>query len=92
MRRHEPTDHEWEVPAPLMPRAGTGRPRAEDQRIAGGTVHTIRTGITRRDLPERYGPWKAVHTRFRRRALEGAFTHAPRQLRAEAEAAEQPNP
>ncbi|MFF3358971.1 hypothetical protein ACFYWN_41745 [Streptomyces sp. NPDC002917] len=27
-------------------------------------------------MPERYGPWKTVYTRFRRYALEGAFTHA----------------
>ncbi len=26
----------------------------------------IRTGISWRDLPERYGPWKTVYTRFRR--------------------------
>ncbi|WP_123441257.1 transposase [Streptomyces sp. PanSC9] len=26
----------------------------------------IRTGISWRDLPESYGPWKTVYTRFRR--------------------------
>jgi transposase len=39
-------------------------------------VYKIRTGISWRDLPERYGPWKTVYTRFRRYALDGVFTRA----------------
>ncbi|WP_210588389.1 transposase [Streptomyces sp. GESEQ-35] len=31
-------------------------------------VYKIRTRISWRDLPERYGPWKTVYTRFRRYA------------------------
>ncbi|CAM5725628.1 hypothetical protein SHIRM173S_00682 [Streptomyces hirsutus] len=37
-------------------------------------VYKIRTGLSRRDLPERYGPWQTVYTRFRRYALDGVFT------------------
>ncbi|WP_413104799.1 transposase [Streptomyces sp. Inha503] len=76
VRRHELTDHEWELLAPLIPQAGTGRPRADDRRVVNGMVYKIRTGITWRDLPERYGSWKTVYTRLRRYALEGVFTHA----------------
>ncbi|MFF9765270.1 transposase [Streptomyces sp. NPDC014636] len=32
------------------------------RRILNGMVFKIRTGITWRDPPERYGPWKTVHT------------------------------
>jgi hypothetical protein len=32
-------------------------------------------------LPERYGPWKTVYTRFRRYALEGVFNQALQQSR-----------
>ncbi|WP_079148996.1 transposase [Streptomyces agglomeratus] len=60
IRRHELTDHEWELLAPLIPRAATGRPRVEDRRVINGMVYKIRTGISWRDLPERYGPWKTV--------------------------------
>ncbi|MEU4490123.1 IS5 family transposase [Streptomyces purpurascens] len=67
VRRHELTDQEWELLAPLIPRASTGRPRVEDRRVINGMVYKIRTGISWRDLPERYGPWKTVYTRFRRR-------------------------
>lgn len=64
--RHELSDTEWELLAPLIPSAGLGRPRAEDRRVINGMVYKIRTGVSRRDLPERYGPWKTVYTRFRR--------------------------
>ncbi|WP_076681874.1 transposase [Streptomyces alfalfae] len=33
IRRHELTDREWELLAPLIPRAATGRPRVEDRQV-----------------------------------------------------------
>lgn len=77
MRRHELTYCEWELLAPLIPRAGTGRPRVADRQVVKGMVYKIRTGVSWRDLPERYGPWKTVYTRFRRYALADVFTRAP---------------
>ncbi|MFF5343350.1 IS5 family transposase [Streptomyces althioticus] len=87
VRRHELTDQEWELLAPLIPRAATGRPRVEDRQVINGMVYKIRTGISWRDLPERYGPWKTVYTRFRRYALDGVFTRALQQIQAHADAA-----
>ncbi|MEU7688322.1 IS5 family transposase [Streptomyces spectabilis] len=86
MRRHELTDQEWELLAPLIPRATTGRPRVEDRQVINGMVYKIRTGISWRDLPERYGPWKTVYTRFRRYALDGVFTQALQTIQARADA------
>ncbi|MGM0361875.1 IS5 family transposase [Streptomyces griseoaurantiacus] len=86
VHRYELTDQEWELLAPLIPRASTGRPRVEDRRVINGMVYKIRTGISWRDLPERYGPWKTVYTRFRRYALDGIFTRALQQVRARADA------
>jgi hypothetical protein len=57
IRRHELTDQEWELLAPLIPRAATGRPRVAHRQVINGMVYKIRTGISWRDLPERYGPW-----------------------------------
>ncbi|MGW7048262.1 transposase [Streptomyces avermitilis] len=74
IRRHELTDLEWELLAPLIPRAAAGRPRVEDRQVVNGLVHKIRTRISWRDLPERYGPWKTVYTRFRRYAIDGSHT------------------
>ncbi|WP_328475778.1 transposase [Streptomyces sp. NBC_00377] len=49
------TDQEWELLAPFIPRAATGSPRVEDRQVVNGMVYKIRTGISWRDLPERYG-------------------------------------
>ncbi|WP_427155754.1 IS5 family transposase [Streptomyces sp. TRM70308] len=87
VRRHELTDQEWALLAPLIPRAATGRPRVEDRQVINGMVYKIRTGISWRDLPERYGPWKTVYTRYRRYALDGVFTQALQQIQAHADAA-----
>jgi transposase len=57
--------------APLVSQARNGRPRTDDRRILNGMVYKIRTEITWRDLPERYGPWQRVYTRFRCCTLEG---------------------
>ncbi|MEV0301412.1 transposase [Streptomyces prasinus] len=51
VRRHELTDQEWELLAPLIPRAATGRPRVDDRQVVNGMVYKIRTGISWRDLP-----------------------------------------
>ncbi|MFE7356175.1 transposase [Streptomyces sp. NPDC057543] len=48
--RHELTDQEWELPAPLVRRAVTGRPRVDDRQVINGMVYKIRTGIAWRDL------------------------------------------
>ncbi|MEW2266070.1 IS5 family transposase [Streptomyces sp. NPDC047853] len=87
VRRHELTDQEWELLAPLIPRAATGRPRVEDRQVINGMVYKIQTGVSWRDLPERYGPWKTVYTRFRRYALDGVFTQALQQIQAHVDAA-----
>ncbi len=50
-------------------------------------IYKIRTGISWRDLPERYGPWQTVYTRFRRCALDGAFTHTLQHIQASVDAA-----
>ncbi|MFF4119203.1 transposase [Streptomyces sp. NPDC001714] len=42
---------------PHIPRAATGWPRVSDRQIIHGVVYRIRTGISWRDLPERYGSW-----------------------------------
>ncbi|MFE1947141.1 transposase [Streptomyces massasporeus] len=79
VRRHELTDQRWELLAPLIPRAATGRPRVSDRQVVNGMVYKIRTGISWRDLPKRYWPWQTVYTRFRSYAVDGVFARALRQ-------------
>ncbi|MFF3554210.1 transposase [Streptomyces tsukubensis] len=61
MQRHELTDKEWDLLAPLIPSAVTGQPRGDDRGVINGMVYTTRTGMPWHDLPHRYGPWKTVY-------------------------------
>jgi transposase len=45
-----------------------------------------KTGISWRDLPERYGPWKTVYNRFWRWSRNGTFTTLVTRARVIAEA------
>ncbi|WP_157641208.1 transposase, partial [Longispora albida] len=75
IRRYELSDVEWETLREFLPGAVTGgRPRADDRRVLNGIVWKIRAGATWRDVPERYGSWQSVYTRFRRWALDGTFS------------------
>lgn len=87
IRRHELTDQEWEVLRELLPTARRGRPREDDRRLLNGIVWKIRTGSAWRDVPERYGSWQSLYTRFRRWALDGTFTAMLGAVQARADAA-----
>ncbi|WP_324607681.1 transposase [Streptomyces sp. NRRL S-646] len=63
-----------------------GRKRLDDRRVLNGIVWKFRTGTAWRDVPERYGPWATLHTRFRRWAAGGTFERMLRAAQAEADA------
>ncbi|WP_405434986.1 IS5 family transposase [Streptomyces anulatus] len=88
MRRHELSDAEWAVLSRLLPSSGTaGRPRSDDRVVLNGIVWKLRTGSAWRDVPDRYGSWQTLYTRFRRWALDGTFSRMLRALQAERDAA-----
>ncbi|MFE0654649.1 IS5 family transposase [Streptomyces sp. NPDC059534] len=87
IRRHELSDAEWESVRPLLPESSRGRKRLDDRRILNGIVWKFRTGTTWRDVPDRYGPWATLHTRFRRWAADGTFERMLRAAQAKADAA-----
>ncbi|MEU9237806.1 IS5 family transposase [Streptomyces subrutilus] len=87
MRRHELSDVEWEFVRPLLPASLRGRKRLDDRRVLNGIVWKFRTGTAWRDVPERYGPWATLHTRFRRWAADGTFDRMLRAAQAKADAA-----
>ncbi len=64
-----------------------GRKRLDDRRVLNGIVWKFRTGTAWRDVPERYGPWATLHTRFRRWAADGTFDRMLRAAQAKADAA-----
>ena len=59
--------------AKFLPRreGHVGGPQSPVRRRA--VIYRYRTGIPWRDLPERYGHWKAVHRRYRRWCETGVF-------------------
>ncbi|MDO8775877.1 MAG: IS5 family transposase [Burkholderiaceae bacterium] len=68
LRRHDITDHTWELLQPHLPgREGTWGGVAKDNRAFINAVFWIlRTGAPWRDLPPEYGDWKNTHRRFTR--------------------------
>ena len=65
MRRHELTDQQWELIAPLFPANGQRGGQWSDHRtVLNGIFWRLNTGAPWRDLPDRYGPHQTVHGRF----------------------------
>jgi len=67
IRRHELTDAQWAKLEPLLPpqHPATGRPNRDHRPILNGILWHLKTGAPWRDLPERYGSWMTVYSRFR---------------------------
>lgn len=88
LRRYELTDQEWERIAPLLPSPKTGkpgRPPKDNRLMLNAMVWLARSGAAWRDLPERYGPWSSVYSRFRKWLDDGILDNIFRVLSLEAE-------
>lgn len=88
LRRYELTDQEWELIAPLLPPEKTGkpgRPFKDNRMMLNAMVWLVRSGAPWRDLPERYGSWKTVYSRFRKWIDDGFLDNVFRVLSLEAE-------
>lgn len=74
-KRYELSDAQWERIADLLPgKAGDpGRSAADNRLFVNGVLWVLRSGAHWHDLPERYGKWKTVHTRFSRWAKAGVW-------------------
>ncbi|EHM93307.1 hypothetical protein HMPREF0975_01957 [Actinomyces sp. oral taxon 849 str. F0330] len=83
-RRHDLTDAQWEVLAPLLPEAPVrGRPRIYClQGLVDGVRYRTRTGCPWRDVPDRYGPWWRIYVLFRSWQVCGVWEHLERELTA----------
>jgi transposase len=66
MNRGDLTTTPWERLPPLLPpqTPQIGRPAHDHRTISNGLWWILRTGAPWRDLPERYGPWPTVASRF----------------------------
>ena len=91
LRRYELTDDEWNRVAPLLPPENSGkqgRPSICNRTILNGIVWIARSGAPWRDLPERYGAWQTVYSRFRKWIEDGILDNIFRVLSLEAELTE----
>jgi len=88
-RRHELTDAQWEGLATLLPPQcpATGRPAHDHRLIVNAILWRLATGVPWRDLPERYGPWQTVYSRFRRWQQAGVWDRLLAAVQAEGDAA-----
>jgi transposase len=75
LRRHALTDDQWKRIQELLPgKAGDPGGTAQDNRLFVDAVFWIaRTGAPWRDLPERFGKWNSVFTRFNRWSQAGVW-------------------
>ena len=86
-RRYALRDDQWERIENLLPgRADTVGVTAKDNRLfVEAVLYRYRAGIPWRDLPERFGAWKAVHTRFSRWAKSGVWENLFKHLATDAD-------
>jgi hypothetical protein len=64
----ELSEERWEQISPLLPpqKPQIGRPASDHRTILAGILWVVRTGSSWRDLPEPFGPWQTIHTRYQR--------------------------
>src|SRR6516164_1137911 len=91
MKRKALTNTQWERLQPLLPsqKPTTGRPASDHRVIINGIMWILRTGAPWRDLPERYGPWGTVASRFYRWRKAGIWARLFAAVQQRADAAEQ---
>jgi transposase len=87
MQRYGLRDDQWNRIKDLLPgREGHVGAKAKDnRRFVDAVLYRYRAGIPWRDLPARFGRWKAVHTRFSRWAKSGVWAKVFRHLSADAD-------
>ncbi len=87
LKRYELTDQEWEQIAPLIPsnKGKRGRLPKDDRLMLNAMVWLVRSGAPWRDLPERYGPYSSVYSRFRKWIDDGILDNIFRVLSLESE-------
>lgn len=89
MHRYEIKDGDWDRIKEFLPgQVGHRGVTAKDNRLFMNAVLWIaRTGAPWRDLPERYGPWSTVYSRFWRWRVAGIWDRVFAAVQQEEDAA-----
>ncbi|MEV2910806.1 transposase [Paenibacillus larvae] len=75
-KRYEIRDDQWEKIKDLLPperKPQGGRIAKDNRMMLNAMLWVARSGAPWRDLPEHYGSWKTVYTRFRRWQMAGIW-------------------
>jgi transposase len=74
-RRYGLRDDQWARIEELLPgrKGSVGRPAQDNRLFVEAVLYRYRAGIPWRDLPERFGDFRVVHTRFSRWAKRGVW-------------------
>src|SRR5437899_13109705 len=85
MRRYALRDDQWDRIKDILPgrECHVGATARDNRLFVEAVLYRYRTGMPWRDLPERFGDWKAVHTRFTRWAKAGGWERVFKHLAAE---------
>ncbi len=74
MRRDEISDGHWEKIKDKLPcQPGYQGKKVDNRLFINAVKYVAKCGIPWRDLPERFGNWNTVYTRFRRWAKKGVW-------------------
>lgn len=73
--RGDLTNEQWEQIEALLPKVKTkrGRPAQDHRQLLNGMIWVLRTGAPWRDMPERYGKWTTIYSRFQRWRKSGVW-------------------
>jgi transposase len=82
MRRFELTDEQWKLIKPVLPKQRRGGRWNDHRQTLDAMLWVLRCGSPWRDMPERYGSWKTVYSRFRRWTDDGTLDKVLARLRA----------
>jgi len=83
MSRHDLTDTEWNAIRIYLPRERSGkagRPWVSHRKVINGILWVLHVGGAWRDLPEQFGPWSTVYSRFRRWCRNGLWNRIMKSL------------
>lgn len=86
-KRYGLTDSQWEKIKDMLPgKDGDVGATAKDNRLfVDAVLYRFRAGIPWRDLPERFGDFRVVHTRFSRWGQRGVWENLFKRLADEAD-------
>ena len=84
-KRYELTEDQWNRVKDLIPCSKMGRPPKDNRLMLNAMLWLACSGAGWQDLPERYGSWKTVYSRFCKWRDDGTFLRIFQELNQDAD-------